>query len=329
MVMRKFEDALSHMGWVKNGQSHNYCFGSMRGIELAVAKHRSQMTVLDFGCGRGDFLVQLASVLDEGSILLGVTGGWKSEIHPDVLVSADAFVDAVPYLPPSEKYTKLIQSVRNEIVTSAASLHPKSKEAAVVELCFPLDVSSLLQRIGTHALRNTVNLVLSSWTFLHLSDPLGTMVELYNNVLADDGLLVINHFYADIADGGELCVRQLLAILSAQGYFVGIEEEKISDEDEDNSNEIDPDQPTTTLHVCIRRTAENPKLVLPVKYAGVVNRCWHTVQPQYCIFHYDWDGPLSNDGTPTLLEGKSAESKDIPSLQTVCLGESWVNSVSR
>ncbi|KAK3255551.1 hypothetical protein CYMTET_35275 [Cymbomonas tetramitiformis] len=61
-IATKYEDAFAHSGWVLNGQSANYQFGSAGdGDRIYVsAATRGPIRVLDFGCGRGDFLCNLA-----------------------------------------------------------------------------------------------------------------------------------------------------------------------------------------------------------------------------------------------------------------------------
>eukprot|EP00854_Cymbomonas_tetramitiformis_P021638 gene21637-26026_t len=321
-IATKYEDAFAHSGWVLNGQSANYQFGSAGdGDRIYVsAATRGPIRVLDFGCGRGDFLCNLAeSAHFQGApdtsepCLFGVTGGWRSEVHPKASVSTSAALNASATIHDSPKVVEIIKRLEEQNI----HVHPPEEAAKLsifsplIEIGFPMEYMSHLTHFRNYSCVKRIDLVLSSWTFLHLADPLGTLKDLYDHFLADGGMIVANHFYADISDtGGVSLLKALFAILRLQGYEVGFEEEVV-----EGSSDVD-DTEVTTVHICIRKTRQKPALEMPVRKVGVTSRCWHIVQPQYCIFNYDWDQEI--------LEGSPQSSRII---ELVRIGQHGCNDI--
>ena len=61
------------------------------------------------------------------------------------------------------------------------------------------------------------DIVVGSWTMLHLADPLGTLVQLYS-LLAPQGLLLLNFCYAHIGDGDKQHLKTLVGAMKLSGY---------------------------------------------------------------------------------------------------------------
>lgn len=331
-IATKYEDAFAHSGWVLNGQSANYQFGSAGDgdrIYMSAAK-RGPIRVLDFGCGRGDFLCNLAtsshfkgSANKSEPLLFGVTGGWRSEVHPKASVSSSAALHASGTIQDCPKVVEISKRLEEQNI----HVYPLEESAKLsvypplIEIGFPMEYVSHLTHFHNFSCVKRIDLVLSSWTFLHLADPLGTLKDLYDHILADGGIIVANNFYADISDtGGVSLLRALFAVLHLQGYKVGFEEESVNEGSSDED-----DTAVTTVHICLRKTSQKPSLEMPVRNVGVTSGCWHIVQAQYCIFNYDWDFEIL-EGSPHLsriielvrIGQHGCNDTELPTLKDIC-----------
>ena len=116
------------------------------------------------------------------------------------------------------------------------------------------------------------DLIVASWTMLHLVDPMGTLMQLHA-LLAPGGVLLCNYCYAHIAKGEKEQFRELMARVSMLGHAVWLGEDDT---------------------VCLVRgrgegQQQQQQLELPINYThGTVQNVWRTVQPQYCIAHYEF-----------------------------------------
>lgn len=128
------------------------------------------------------------------------------------------------------------------------------------------------------------DLIVASWTMLHLADPMGTLVQLYT-FLAPQGILLANFCYAHISDGDKANVERMFSSISNMYDLWYGEEETI----------------------CIRKNGLQ-RLNLPINYTEeTVAHVWQTIQPQYCVTHYEFTARECTSNEETEKAGPGTE----------------------
>merc|ERR1711988_404359 len=243
-VRFKFEDARRHSGWEMDS-AVNYVFADTEASQVVrtLCQGGGTLAVLDVGSGKGDFLVeveQIATAEGLGVYLRGVTAGYECT---ETTVERGA---CCPYGDAEAGDANLPLKVYHQF------------PAEDIASCHEADFISEGRRF---------DLIVASWTMLHLADPLGTLVQLYG-LLGHRGVLLVNFCYAHIGDGEKERVLEATRILVAAGHLVwlGMEDDT----------------------VCLVK-GSHTALDLPVNYThGTVGHVWKTVQPQYCVAHYEF-----------------------------------------
>lgn len=138
--------------------------------------------ILDVGCGKGEWLANACKNFDINRfrnlqpIWRGVTGGRERPLNEG---APRLFVDCSHDLRSIEAPVLVIQNTKIEELDAL----PRS----------------ILPNFLGGTLRDGYDLIVSSWTWRHISDPIGTL-ELYANLLAVDGELHVNTFVANFED---------------------------------------------------------------------------------------------------------------------------------
>merc|ERR1712054_189692 len=88
---------------------------------------------------------------------------------------------------------------------------------------FPLEDLKVCHEADFVGGRVLFDLIVGSWTMLHLADPLGTLVQLYS-MLAPAGILLVNFCYAHIGDGEKERLKDLVRMLPAYEIWLGHDE---------------------------------------------------------------------------------------------------------
>lgn len=253
----KFEDARRHSGWEMDSAA-SYDFSGVAGsriVELLCERRKSSsspLSVLDAGAGSGDFLYDVEAIvrahdMETPPFLRGVTAGYELGS-----TSAERGV--------CHKYGE------GDDGDPCCSLKIYQQ--------FPLEDIATCCEADFVASQCKFDLVVASWTMLHLADPMGTLQQLYSFV-APGGILLVNFCYAHIADGDKAHLRKLMDIVS--------NDHKAWLGDDDT--------------ICIQKTKSD--LQLPINYThGTIPHVWKTVQPQYCVAHYEFAPPEQNNNIP-------------------------------
>lgn len=217
-IADKFKSAAGHPGWVQDS-SANYVFGRFgTGLEAAhaalarCATSGKPLSVLDAGCGSGGHLVQILKLASEHGVTVFLRGltAEKNAVAPELTGCLEELPEA-------------------DMSGDAEDAVDAPLPAVRIYYSVPLEDLAVLH--GLDFIRNgeLFDLILCSWTLLHLCDPLGTLLQL-RSLLHPEGILLSNGLWfhvkpsgSEVEEGSMEAMQQLLARLppSLQHDFQG------------------------------------------------------------------------------------------------------------
>lgn len=265
-VRFKFNDARRQSRWEMDSAA-NYDFSGVRGTAVVkgviAQKKRAKakgFSMLDVGAGKGDFLYGVEELARargvEDLYLRGVTAGYERNAN----TSED----------------------RTACCCYGEDGPGESGRTVKVYHQFPLEDIAACHESDFIAEGRKFDVIIASWTMLHLADPLGTLVQLYP-LLVQGGVILGNFCYAHIGDGEKSRLKEAIAHMGEEYQFFY---EAAADK-----GLLEGDT------VCIRRTTKE-ELALPVNYTeGTIGHVWMTVQAQYYVAHYELA-----DGVPAVAD---------------------------
>mmetsp|Transcript_42849 Transcript_42849/g.82013 ORF Transcript_42849/g.82013 Transcript_42849/m.82013 type:complete len:896 (+) Transcript_42849:82-2769(+) len=232
--------------WSHNGESHNYRFGKLDGKKLVTyfGNTRDRMNVLDVGCGAGAFLHECASdvsVTSKKFLFRGITG--SDEVSTKVRRKLG---DVDP--------AALERAITDWLEKRTDCIDLKIYEHVSIE---DIEHSSNVLDFVESATR--FDLIFCSWTALHVCDPFGLLVQLYD-MLDVDGIVVTNMFFA-VTPLGQVGV---LEDLLERGYDVCVDLPDLAEKAEYRGCRFEG------IDIGIRKTESQPHLRLPLKYTDTI-----------------------------------------------------------
>eukprot|EP00927_Polykrikos_kofoidii_P043283 TRINITY_DN37339_c0_g1_i1.p1 TRINITY_DN37339_c0_g1~~TRINITY_DN37339_c0_g1_i1.p1 ORF type:complete len:309 (-),score=58.23 TRINITY_DN37339_c0_g1_i1:209-1135(-) len=280
-IHEKFCGASTHRGWVQDSPA-NYDFGSYGvGVDVArvIFKRRlsegHQARVLDVGCASGGFLsalCDLTSELGATAYLRGVTAGNETN---------ERLKNVTHRVVETGKDVQLLHAVCRDCTDDT----PRENDNVDVRLYQQCLVEKLLvAEVDFIREGQTFDLIVCSWTLLHLCDPLGTLLQL-RQLLADGGILLANEFFFHVEGHGvESGSREAMDVALTR-FLPSLEYEVVGEplrwvpkDPEDDSQWADGDYQggyRSNLR-WVAMTAEQPGAT--VTYTGeVVDRVWQLV----------------------------------------------------
>eukprot|EP00927_Polykrikos_kofoidii_P039369 TRINITY_DN33775_c0_g1_i1.p1 TRINITY_DN33775_c0_g1~~TRINITY_DN33775_c0_g1_i1.p1 ORF type:complete len:905 (+),score=163.00 TRINITY_DN33775_c0_g1_i1:40-2715(+) len=232
--------------WMHNGEAHNYRFGRLDGKNLVsyLGGTRAHVNVLDVGCGAGAFLHECASdvsVTSKKFLFRGITG--SDEVSNKV---REELGDVDP--------AALERAITNCLETRTDCIDLKIYEHVCIE---DLEQSSSVLDFVESATR--FNVIFCSWTALHLCDPFGLLVQLYD-LLDVDGIVVTNMFFAQAVFGQVGVLEDMFE----RGYDVCVDLPDLAEEAEYRGCRFEG------IDIGIRKTESQTYLRLPLKYTETI-----------------------------------------------------------
>lgn len=261
--------------WSHNGESGNYRFGELDGKNLVsyFASTRDRMNVLDVGCGAGAFLHECASdvsVISKKCLFRGITG--SEEVSEKV---RQKLGDVDP--------AALERAITNRLEKRTDCVDLKIYEHVSIE---DIDHGPSVLDFIESATR--FDLIFCSWTALHVVDPFGLLVQLYD-MLNVDGIVVINMFFAAVDSCGQVGV---LEDLFNRGYDICVDLPYLAEEAKYRGCSFEG------VDIGIRKTESQPHLRLPLQYTDTIET-WGRV----------FGSGLQNDEPCSVLYSYSPSSK--------------------
>jgi len=295
----KFQDAIVHIGWVQDG-SANYNFGrfgtgldAARAAFVRAAASGRPVRILDAGCGSAGLLWHLCGIAGElgaSAYLRGVTAG--KEVHPSL--------EGVTCPLKDQSAESTATSKKND--GPCASVDVRVYHRFPLERCLTATAADFICE------RCKFDLILCSWTCLHLCDVLGTLVQL-RSLLAEDGVLLANEVYLHVAsvpggvEPGSVAAMEALLVRLAPGLEYDLQGGPVCwvPEDETESSDWAPGEfqgghsvsilwrATAAAAACssaaTHREQESPVARLT---GDVVDKAWQLASgAQYCIASYE------------------------------------------
>lgn len=237
---------LTVKSWKHNGEACNYRFGKLDGKSLVsyVGSTQPSMKVLDVGCGAGAFLHECASDVSKTSkkfFFRGITG--SDEVSEEVRREVG---DVDP--------AALERAITNRLENRTDRIDLKIYEHVCIE---DLEHSSSVLDFVESATR--FDLIFCSWTALHLCDPFGLLVQLYD-MLDVNGIVVVNMFFAATNFGQGAVLVDLLNL----GCDVCIDLPDLAEEAEHRGCRFEG------IDIGIRKIVSQPYLRLPLEYTDTI-----------------------------------------------------------